>query len=244
MRKLSAQSSKANSIIVLSILSIALNACVPIPNSASLKSGSSDQSSHTDSGPSTDIPVEKVAVEKKGRLINRAYIKNLFSEVFNSVTYPNDVFAYDPGFVVNLMDNLINTPSVFGNPCDQYSSSGDLDCGGSIVSGSSAAIYPESTAALQMNFTNLCEVILTKTNAVKAAAEKIGEVPAGTLNEISTNNIPKIFSLFFRQRDITPAELSAYTQFNNDLVARGKTKTERWSAILQMVCESPEWQSL
>lgn len=233
-------------ILIVAILSLATTSCIEIPSEekASSDSGTTDLPSvHPDP---IEIPVEKVAVEKRGSLVSRKYIKELFKEIFNSTAYPHDITRrYPYSNSESLIDTFLNLPSSFGASCDQNSSAGDADCGGSVVTGTIVPLYPESTGAHQMNLTNLCEIAIShQANAIKAAAEKISEIPGGVINEINSTNIPKIFGLFFRQRAMTSAELNAYVDFNANLVARGKTKNERWVAILTMVCESPEWQSL
>jgi hypothetical protein len=187
-------------------------------------------------------PADLVESMRTGPLVHREYIQKVLSEVFMSATYNATADNLIYGFAGK--PNQLARPSVFGLSCDLYSSAGYLDCGGDFASGATVPLMVEPSAVRQISKLKLCEQIVSLTDAPKAAAEKINELTAGNLNEISTTNLPKIFSLFFRNRDISPAELSAYSTFNTTLKNNSVSVTDRWRSILTELCESPEWEVL
>lgn len=180
---------------------------------------------------------EKVDVSQAGQMGNRNYILSVFKEIYASTTFPNNA--------VTIATNVLAKPGVFGLACETISSGGDVDCGGDVGAGTTGVILPQANSMRQLQVLKLCEDVLVDPKAVNAAAEKIGEINGTVLNEISAANIPKIFGLFYRQRDIASVEMNAFVQFNQSLKSApaNMTLVNRWKSLLVMICESPEWQT-
>lgn len=121
------------------------------------------QSEGSSSLPSTDPNAEKVEITQKGGIAHRLYLRTLLKEIFNSVTYSNNVDT--------LLNTALSIPAIYGASCDIYSSSSDVECGGDISTGASAPVMTESSAVRQVSKLKLCEDILNQANSVKSAAD-------------------------------------------------------------------------
>jgi hypothetical protein len=228
-------------ILLLLVAPFVMLGCLPTSMKLTGSGSSSSTTAPSSAAPSPDSgtspTVAKVSIEQAGPMANRKYIAQVLEEVFDTTTasYPNNVNA--------TVTTALIKPGVYGLGCDLYSSSSNLDCNGDTASATIAPILISSSTVRQVSTLNLCENIINAPNSVKAAAEKAGEITASNANEITATNLPKIFSLFYRTRDMTPDELNAYLAFNSALLSAGVSRTDRWKSILVSLCETPEWQT-
>jgi hypothetical protein len=233
--------------IALTLLMI-LPACLPtsmkLNSSGATSSSSTDSSTAPTGGGAADTPASaKVVLVQRGNMGDRKYIEGVFTEIFDSASYPTTGLHDRPG-VEGAFNTTLKQPNVFGRACDVDSSSSAQDCAGDRLTATTAPPMAESSTVRQLNVFTICDIAINQANGPKAAAEKIGELTGGNLNEISSTNLPKIFTLFYRARDMSSDELNSYMTFNSTLKSRNLTVTERWQSILLMVCESPDWQIL
>ncbi len=180
--------------------------------------------------------VEKVPVKRKGRMVGRYYISDLFREVFHSPSFAIDT-AIRP---------ILYKPNIFGTACDVNSSFAGQDCG-AVISGTSADLLMESTTVRQLTKLKACEDILHSSAAVLTAAGLTSGLASATSpKEVTDALLPEMFSLFHRSRPMKAEELKAYSTMVKALKTKTPTMTpmDQWRAVLLAMCESPEWEAL
>jgi hypothetical protein len=224
--------------------------CLPTsmqnPKSTPVDQSSTGNTAPAGGGGASDTQAStKVSLTQVGALADRNYIQNVFTDIFDSASYPSNGLHDQPG-ITGMYNSTLKQPNVFGHACDVDSSSSAMDCGGDRLTATKSPLMVASTTVRQLNVFAMCDHALNNSNGILSAAEKIGELTAGHVNEISQTNLPKMFSLFYRGREMNSAELQAYWGFN--LTLKGPpnsfTVNQRWQSVLLMMCESPDWQIL
>ena len=181
-------------------------------------------------------PIEKAAIKRKGRMVSRYYLADVFREVFGNPTFSIDT-AIKP---------VLYKPTIFGTACDVNSSYAAQDCG-AILSGTGGDLLLESTTIRQLTKLKACEDILGSNYTIYTAAGLVNGMSTATApKELTDEMLPEIYALFFRMRSMTPAELKGYSAMVKALKAKtpAVTTVDVWRAVLLAVCESPEWEVL
>jgi hypothetical protein len=116
-----------------------------------------------------------------------------------------------------------------------------MDCEDNVISSANMSLTPSSTVVRQLNKLSICEEVLHRTEALKAAAEKVDGLNQQELKPVTRDLIKKTFSLFYRNRPPEKAELDALEVFVKKL---GIEPTNQWRGMLQIICEQPGWEAV
>ncbi|MEK7357371.1 MAG: hypothetical protein AAB250_13045, partial [Bdellovibrionota bacterium] len=179
--------------------------------------------------PVSESVSEPVKATYAGRLMGRAYVAAILRDAFKSS-------SFDPSSEV---DRVMTAPSKYGQACNVYSTYSGKDCNEAVISNSAVPSMPESTVVRQLDKVVVCEELLHSTGAVEAVLSKVG---TASVNAVSRDKISQVFGLFFRSRNSTSSELDTLESFAGKLT--GASNTDKWRAIIQVICEMPEWEAI
>lgn len=205
------------------------------------------------------VEIQKADLQRKGAMVGKKYVSKVLNEVLADATYT--------GFSLYPVTDLWVTykGNSFGEACNVYSSFAGKDCSAqgstgttgfsSGVVGAQFPMVSEGSTLRQLNKMQLCDILFSSDNALRAAANKIGAVniassatpSSRTLLPVTDTIIQNLFKLFYRGRAMTSAELNIYNQLNSTLLLQGtesSTRMTRYRLILIMMCESPDWEIL
>ena len=141
---------------------------------------------------------------------------------------------------IKVMDNIIlQRGAQLGGACDLLDSNSSRDCGGS-ASNSKGSFYQDPSTLRETYRVQFCENILGVDAAVVNAVRKAGLSEANMPDALA---YAKIYSLFYRGREATTAEVNALTGLQQELRANGVLDPlEIWRGLILIVCQSPDWQ--
>lgn len=197
---------------------------------------------HKDNDHGRDIPMtEKAGVEVSKSLLDRSMIYSLFIDIFGP-----DAAA------ITALNQLRAERAVFGGPCSIYENfksarngfkmdSEAESCANSETANNlSAPVNPVANVLQQALVNDVCQQVITNTKTYNYLMAQLKESAKVTIPANSSENVLKLFRLFYRGKPDPEASL-----VNSLQVLVGEPATDQgWKTAISTTCVSSHWQAL
>lgn len=233
------RSLRANNFTKIIALFLAVGVSVQLFQNCSAVMSPEDEGSYSSRFPSTglstptDHPNDAVVKPTSQRpvLANREYIFQLFSEVFETPQTANSASSTIKAWVGN-------HSGIFGYPCNPKGPNGVGDCGGSDL----APMNPQSDTLRASHKAQLCLTLTSNQTFLQNALSKIDNRPA----QPDLQSIHQIIKLFYRGEEDMLGLANELLVFDQSVKETDPmiTTIDRWRLLVNMVCESPNWELL
>jgi hypothetical protein len=220
---------RTHSILIIAAIVFMSSGCSGLFGGGS-SSGSNGNGELGTSPPIVDIPsIKKLDTSINCVYFDREALTTVLSDAFTNSSFPISVSAI-------LKTAITDNSMTFGLACNPYGSG----CAGAY----DAALSVDSSTVKQLTKTKVCEDLVAASNSLKAVMINASLSSDGSCPAVTEAGIENVAKLFFRNRDLSPTEISAYSAMNKSLISKGRALDDRWNLIILMLCESPDWEIL